>query len=188
MKEIEHQKEENQIKTNRIEELSIQINELNGKLESMIDKNDYDKILSKYQSLKTAVKASKEIIKNQDQEINSLNSKVVNLEQRKKMQHNYLKLSAMTNKNIQKQLSNANDKIGQLEVELDYRDKENLALERHLNHADVVQSRLKTNCIRMAHYNNNMFYGDEPDYQKSDDCEIKQKLHIMSQNLITEYC
>lgn len=185
--EINIQKEENQINTNKIEELKEQINELEAQNESKIDKEDFEKVLTKYQAAKTALKQSKEIIRSQDQEIDTLNSQVLNLEQKRKMQHNYLKLSAMTNKNIQKQLSNATDKIGQLEVELDYRDKENLALERHLNRAEIMESRLKCNCMTMAHRNNCFICDDEPDYQKCD-CDIKKKLHIMSQNLVTEYC
>lgn len=185
-KDLDEQIENNKNQENQIEELNTKLDELTEQMKSMIDQNDFEEILTKYKSTKAALKATKEFIKSQDQEINSLNEQIQNLEQRRKMQHNYLKLSEKSNKNVQKQLSNAHEKIGQLEIELDYRDKENLALERHLNHAEIVESRLRANCMTMAQYNNNGLFDSEPDYQKGD-CDIKKKLHIMSQNLITEY-
>ncbi|OHT03475.1 hypothetical protein TRFO_06740 [Tritrichomonas foetus] len=183
--DMEHIKEQISIKCQESQSMQEEIENLKNQVESMVNREDLEIVVQKYQELKERYKTTKGIVIQQNESIEALSEQVQKLEQEKKVQHNRLKLSARSNEQIKQRLTTAHDQIGQLQVELDYKERAHLALERHINRGQIIESRLISNCMSLANQNNREIIYMKPDFQKCQDGDIKSKLTEMSENLVT---
>jgi chromosome segregation ATPase len=150
--EIRENKRQIELYETQIETLTDQCHANEALLETMVEKTELLSVAAKYQHAKTILKGTKELIKEQEEQLVALQRQVQELEQQKQMQHSRLALASKSSKLVQDKLLKSQDETNQLRLELSSKNRELLSLERGMiHHENEKKYQVHNDAVALSH-------------------------------------